>query len=499
MKLVSKNVISRFSNQTYSMQSMMEVFGRQPHHIAGYIRHKKQYSMGLMAITEMLGNIYADSNMSQMKLDGIEAYSFTYDVDVSQIPTLRFTRTCTSDGSGFLEFEIYLNDKFFSKYDIIALRNTQQLYVMEEPIKVSPDEYKYIVRLIAQKPSESVDIAYMVQNETARYVSNAHPEFSEYGTNKSWYNTERHIEHMTKIRAGQPYSSDFKATESLYFMTDKDIEKATVERGGRYKVFRLDSIEQQVLDHFFTSANTQLLLGRTNIDETTGRPTIQLANNQDVIIGNGLIAQYEKYAHYIDYTNLHVRDFQDAIENIAEKRGQSQGNHITVLCNRIFSRQKAKALQDQIGIIAPYNNGAWFFSKDFKPGEDGVTKHKVAKKILANDITVGATFSTYIYEGNTITFIVDEALTNHYQDRGYAIFIDTGVYEDEKGKTPAVHLKTLKGRELVKNHITGMGGINGSTSGVVSQSLDASRFEVLGWRGVCVRNPYAATILEENV
>lgn len=501
MKLVSKSTIARFSNQTYSFQSMMELMGRQPYHIAGYIRLKKQYSMGLLAITEALGNVYMEDGASYTKLKEIDTYSFTWDVEVEQIPTVRFTRSNTDTGSTGSPVTLYLESRYFSKYDVFALENTQLVYVLEEPERVADNEFKYTCKPILSS-GLGLDVRFTAEQKTARYTHNLHPEFSEYGTNKVHYNLERHINYLMKIRAGQKFSSDFRATQDLYFMSDADIKKAQDVRGGSYQVFKMPTIEQQVLDHFLKSANGALLFNRSTMDEETGRPFIQLENNQDVIGGDGIIAQYERYAYNIDYSKLSVKNFQEAIEYISDKRGMSQGNHVTVICNRIFSRQKASALQDAITLFAPQNNGTWFFTKDdpIAGVSDEYGGMKRMKKVkVPNEVAVGATFNTYIYEGNTVTFIVDEALTNHYRDRGYALFIDTGIYEDENGQIPAVHLKTLKGRALVKNTIPGMGGVDGTSDGVTNSALDAGNFQVLGWRGACVRNPYAAVIFEENI
>lgn len=505
MKLVNKDTIARFSNQAYDVQSMMALMGRQPHHIAGYIRHRKQFNQGLMAITEGLGNVYMEDMSNLKKLEDIDTFSFTWDVETSQIPVIRITRDLTEDGSTGGLVTIFMESRYFSKYDIFALENTQQLYVVSEPEKVGSYEFAYTCKVITTPRSgNAIQLEYARKNRTARYLYNAHTEWSEFGSTKQHYQTERHINWMTKIRADQEYSNDFRATEDLYFMSESDIRKAADVRGGTYKIFKLDSVEQQVLDHFILSANNSLLFGRSSMDERTGRSNIQINNNQDVIMGDGLIASYERYAQYIDYNRLSVRDFQDAIEFIVDKRGESQGNHITVIHNRRFSRQKANALQEAIQFFAPQNNGTWFFGRDEgstgSDHYDGMArKAKLAQKNIPNPIKVGATFNTYIYEGNTITFVEDSALTSHYRDRGYAIFVDTGLYEDEKGQVPGVHLKTLKGRALVKSHITGIGGIDGTTSGIASNAADGGRFVVLGWRGICVRNPYAAVIFEENI
>jgi len=280
--------------------------------------------------------------------------SFTWDVEVSQIPTVRFSRPSTSTGANGLPFDVYVQERYFAKNDVAALENTQLIYFLTEGEDTS-DGYKYSVQTMT---GTGLDTAYTAKNKTLRYVYNAQPEFSERGSTKHHYNTERHINYMTKIRADQDYSGDFRATQDLFFMTDADLKKAVSNGGGHYKIFKLSSIEQQVLDHFLVSANGALLFGRSTIDEATGRPRVQVDGSKNIIAGDGIIPQFERYAYYIDYTEdkLNVKDFQDAIENIADKRGQSQGNHITVICNRRFSRQKADALQSAINTFAASNN-----------------------------------------------------------------------------------------------------------------------------------------------
>ncbi|MCS7317140.1 MAG: hypothetical protein NZZ41_02305 [Candidatus Dojkabacteria bacterium] len=500
MRLVQKEAIARFSNQTYSLASFMDLMGRQPHLLPGYVRMKKQKDIGFMSIVETLGNIYYDDPQAFTKLTEIDTYSYTWRIDTSQIPTLRITRPCNQSGANGEIVQIYMDDRFFSKYDVFSLINGQQLFVISEPTRISASEFLYECRLVTSNPNEVLNNAFTQINSTARYVYNLHPEFSEYGTNKMWYNMETHTNWLSKIRAGQSYSSDLRAAQDLFFMTESDYKKAIDRHGGGYKIYVLTSIEQQVLDHFMRTANGVLLFGRSVMSEQNGRSLLQTDRGEDIIAGDGLIAQYERYAHYIDYSenSLNVRHFQDAIEYVAERRGQSTGNHITVVCNRRFSRQKARALQSELFAQNPY--GAWFFTKEKLNREDPITKSRYSHRVMANEIAVGATFNTYIYEGNTITFVVDEALTQYYkdQDRGYAIFIDTGLYETDNGTTPAVHLKTLKGRSMVKGHIPGMGGVSGTSNGIYSTALDASRFEIVGWRGVCVMNPYAATIMIEN-
>lgn len=502
MRLVSKDAIAKFSNQSMSMQSMTDLFGQQPHHFQGYVRmkmaHRGGQTLGLLSIVEGMGNVF-EVDPTAGRMTEISAYSFVWNVDVSQIPTVRFSESCNDSGLGGAPLTIILDDRFFSANDICALENTQQLFFMDDGERIADNRFRYTVRLVASKPTERIENRFTQARSTLRYVTNAHAEYSQRGTTKSWYNMEKHVNWMTKIRAGIEYSSDFRAVSDKYFMTESDFKKANTPRGGEYRVYLHDSIEQQVMDHFMISANNALLLGRSSMDEKTGRSNIQLIDNQDVIIGDGVIPQYERYAHWIDYSNnnLAVTHLQDAIENVVERRGLSQGNHITVFCNRRYHRAVQKTLQEQSRIFAP--NGTWFYTKDTINRVDPVTKTKQTNVInIPNAVSVGASFNTYVYAGNTISFVVDESLTNHYRDRGYAIFIDTGLYESSEGKMPAVNFVTLKGRSMIKASVPGVGGITGTSSGSVSTALDASRYEILGWRGARVMNPYAATIIVEN-
>lgn len=501
MKLVSKATIDRFNDQDYSMQSVMEVVGRHPEHIPSFVRLKDQFDFGLLAITEMLGNVF-EEDMKGEKFREIMGYSFTWDIETSQIPTIRLSRANTNDGTSGT-FKIYTNSRYFAKSDVAALENTQQIYFTSSARRISDYEFEYDVVAWGQGDL-ALETEYTDLNSTLRYVYNAHPEYSERGSNKYEYNMERHINYMTKIRAGQAYSSDLKALEEKYFVSDANYAK--MQKGikpSNFSIYRFNSIEEQVLKHFMRSCNGALLFGRSNMDEKTGRPLFQTELNEDIISGDGLIAQYERYAYPIQYNDLSVYNFQKAINHIREVRGQSTGNHITVLCNREFSNQKAIAFQDAIGLFAPQNDGTWFFTKNdnvLKGMTDkygGMKRYKETK--VPNSVSIGATFNTYTYEGNTITFVIDEALTKHYPDRGYGIFIDTGIYEENGKETAAVELVTMKGRKMIEGTVTGMGGANGTTSGQVATALDASRYEILGWRGLRVKAPYSAVIMEENV
>jgi hypothetical protein len=498
MLQVQKNTIARFSNQTYSVGSFMELMGRNPEHLPGLNRMRNQHKMGLATIFEAMGNLYVEDEKSMTKVQEVMTWQYKWNLDISQIPTVGVSRDFTTALAINETGQLFVNDRMFAQGDIFALTNTQQLYAVTEPERISDNEFLVTVKLWTNNPAERLDVRYTRANSRLRFLYKANEEFSERGSSKSWYQTETHTNYLTKIRVDQSYSSDLKATQDQYFMEEADYEKAM--KGGKdFKVYLFNSIEQKLFDDFQIQKNNAIVFGRSSMNPATNRSYIQNNRGEDIISGDGLIAQYEKEAYYVDYSdnNLSTNDFISAIESVCDRRGQSTGNHITCAVNRRFARAKYRALESKVFALNP--NGAWFYTKDDVSFEDKVTKSKVKNARMANEITVGATLNSYIYEGNVINFVVDEALTNHYQDRGYAIFIDTGLYQTEGGAVPNVNLLTLKNRALVRSGNAGIGGMSGGESGLVSHTGDYSTQTLLGWIGCRVTNPYAATIITENV
>ncbi len=123
MKLISKSVVDQLSTQMYTKESLTELLGRKPEHIAGYVQHKNQVlSHGLMAITEGLGNVYMDEQ-GFTPLKELSTWEFTWDVKQNQIPTIRFTRDATVPADVYAQFDIYLEARYFAPDDIFVFEN----------------------------------------------------------------------------------------------------------------------------------------------------------------------------------------------------------------------------------------------------------------------------------------------------------------------------------------------------------------------------------------
>lgn len=128
-----------------------------------------------------------------------------------------------------------------------------------------------------------------------------------------------------------------------------------------------------------------------------------------------------------------------------------------------------KLWQDINTVLGEYlanyrTDGTFMYSKSANKGEGGYIK-------------VGATFDSYIYAGNQITFVVDRALTREYPDKGYGVCID--LTADKTTGTPAIGKFALTGKDFITNKIEGVGGYDGKTSGSVASNVAGSKLVMM--------------------
>jgi hypothetical protein len=162
-----------------------------------------------------------------------------------------------------------------------------------------------------------------------------------------------------------------------------------------------------------------------------------------------------------------------------EKSDVPTGNIYAVVCNEKMYQQFGKLMKSDLRFQSP-NDGSYFYSK--KTG---------------GKVRVGAEFDSYTFQGNTITFMPDRALSQEYPDFAYGVFLDTGA--DLVSGRPNLAMFTLEGSEIVSGNLNGMGGQDGKTSGEVSTSVAGSSYHLLGYSAAVLFNPYKSFLLQENV
>lgn len=266
-------------------------------------------------------------------------------------------------------------------------------------------------------------------------------------------------------------------------MEDQFIKIAHGEGTGelKEKIFKLNKMEKDLLDNFQTVKNNHLLWGKTTMD-VNGKSTVLTEDGRPLIAGDGLIPQIERFASKYKFAKLNVNVINTVIETMNQKAATATGNHYTFVVNDRLWGQINSTLGDWLKLWG--STPTMLYSK--------ATSSMVKAD---NPVKVGATFVSYEIAGNTVTFMVDRALTKEYDRKAYGICLDMS--PDISTNQPAVAAFTLKGAEFVTSKYPGVGGVDGVTSGVVSSPVAGSKLIVAGYSGIVAFAPYRSFIIEE--
>lgn len=454
MRIIEANNIPKWTD-TKTLQDLGMLVGMKPHMSKNLVTLYP--GLSVQKLTEQLGAVY---NKKATNLNEIDSFSYEWKIQVNRIPRIKITVDCTEDGAGQTEFPIILENPYYAKNEVFELENEQQLFVKRPGEKLTEGNWKYYVQLVSGSKDSKVNTAFMTRGKETKYISNYHPELSERGYNKFMHNFEKHMNYISRHRAGDSFSGDYKALAKKYF-----------EHAGEY--FQMTTMEKQLLDYLYLSFENAMLLGHGNFNDNH-EILIQEADGRPIPMGQGIIQQIRNYCDQQRYTILSRKVLDDLISSVVERLPKKTGNRIAIICNWRLYKQ-AQALLDSILGARLDNN--YFHS------------------VSGGKIKVGAHYNAYEFAGNIITFMENEALTERYPDKGYGVFLDTGIYEGE----PNISMYTLSGMSLFRGDLDGMGGQTGNSSGKISTTVHGGRIEWMGYRGAKVANPYAAGIIEEYV
>lgn len=455
MKVVDISMMPNGAN-TKTMQDLGAMIGLKPEMSRAIVTLYPNLS--LQKLTEQLGAVYA-KDVSNLK--EIESFSFEWMIKTNQIPRIKFAEDCTETGEGGAEFRVILEKKFYDPRDTFELENDQQLFVKRQPRLLAPGKWEYWVVLIGNDYARKANITFMTRGKSTKYVSNFHPELSERGYSKMFYNVEKHRGYIGRHRVGDSVSGDFAKLKDKY-----------LEHGGLW--FKMSTMEKELLDQLYLSFENAMLLGHGNFDDR-GNCLIQEEDGRPIPMGEGVITQVKRFCGQQRYSTLTINHFKNAINDVIEKLEKKSGNNIVAIVNYRFYTQVQSVLDTT---LYPRVTDNYFYTK---------TNGK---------IKVGAEYNAYSFAGNTITFMQNDALTERYPDRGYCLILDASLYDGE----PNIQMMTIKGMSMFKGSQLGMGGKTGGESVEnLGTMVHGHRVEYMGYRGVKVSNPYGAHILEENI
>ena len=373
---------------------------------------------------------------------------------------------------------MYFRERYFEKYDTFKIdESRQQCIVKTTPQRKADNFWEYTVQLIDADYSAVLDLNACQPGMTARFLSNIMPEYHEIGFTKYQSNIEKNRQWITEHRNDISYSSRYAQ------MQDQFIKIAQGEGTGemKEKIFKLNKMEKDLLDSFQISKNNALLWQKTTMD-ANGKSTVLTEDGRQLIAGDGLIPQIERFASKFKYAKLNVNVMNTVIDQMNQKAANATGNHYTFIVNDRMWGQVNTSLGDWLKLWG--STPTMLYSK--------ATQSLVKAD---NPMKVGGTFVSYEVAGNTITFMVDRALSKEYPNKGYGICLDMS--PDITTNQPAVGCFTLEGAEFVNSKYPGVGGVDGITSGVVSSPVAGSKLIVAGYSGIVMFAPYKSFIVEE--
>lgn len=423
----------------------------------------------VMSMTDAVWNIFY-KNVPPQKAESLESRSFDWSVETNFIKFVEFAQAPEYVGIGE-EICFYFKERYYEKYDIFRIEESrQQIIVTQRPVRRADNLWEVIGRIVDNDYSSILDVEACQPGMLTRWQSSPAPELSEEGYCKSTSNVEQHRNFMTFYRNDISWSSEFAVKQDSYFKC---------EDGDNTVVYKMDPLEKQLTDSFMLSKAQGSLFNKTNINPITGKcTTVDPDTGRPVPIGEGLVPQIERWANKISYNKLNKSVLAMAMSQLAEKSDELEGNEWMIVCNKKMWDDVQIFLHQWLGNASTDGAYLWSASKD-------------------GYIQVGATFNTYKFGGNLVTFKVDKAMTLEYgTQKGYGILID--LTADKAQGKPALATYTLKGQDYRVNTLAGVGGLDGMSSGPVATAVAGSKKIATGYAGVMVACPYKSVIIYQE-
>ena len=423
----------------------------------------------LMNFVDSVLNVYSKS--AKKGFEGSRSTIVEWNIDVDFIKKVFVSMDSIPPNQGVNGeiFSVTFREKYFDPRDVFYVGEGRQTYlVLSKAHRLATDKWVYQIQLITNNPLETIADSVFVKEAYAIYSHNIYSEWSERGYVKHQANMETHRNHMTFIRSSESWSMQYAAMEDFF------IETATKE-GKAYLTYKQK--EKNAIDHFVNSRESQGMTGRTNFD-VNGKCMMQdPEDGQDMPTGDGIIAQVEKHAEVFAIDVLTSEILEEALAAMRKRSGKMTGNKYVVMSNTILWDAFQRLMKSDLRWIA--QDASYFYSKE-----------------KGGDVKVGATFSSYEFSGNTITFMPSKALSDRYENKAYGIILDAGI--DQTTNKPNIAAYSLKGNEFIIGRENGMGGQDGKTSGIVSSGRTGSAFHVSGSAMYVVHNPYKSVLFEGN-
>lgn len=99
----------------------------------------------------------------------------------------------------------------------------------------------------------------------------------------------------------------------------------------------MPGIKKVLLDNFMEARNNNLMWQKTTMD-ANGKCTLHDRQGRDLIAGDGIMPQFNRYCSKYNYAKLSTNVLTEAMTDLAEKCQESTGNVFTFIVNDILFR-----------------------------------------------------------------------------------------------------------------------------------------------------------------
>ena len=458
--------------ETRTYEDFYKFLGTKPHLLG--IVSTMYPDLTASFLTESLANIVT-LNKNTDKYRPIDSMYFEWNIDANYIKRIKFAADVTDAGASGTEISFTFTERYYEKYDIFKIDGSmQQCIVISRPVRLADNNWQVYARLVDNNYSSVLDTTACLAGMTTRFQSVAMPEMHEEGYAKYQSNIEKHRNYLTTYRVDDSQSALYGAHEDVFL----NIASGKADGSTKEGLFKMTTMEKNLMENFLTVRNQGSLFNKTNVD-ANGKATIQDPDTgRPIYIGDGILPQIEAYASKYTYNRLTTTVLETALHTMSQKSAQPTGNNYMFIVNEKMWMQLQSTLSEYL----------WKFKIN-------LGSYAWSKKANGN-LSVGATFDTYEFGNNTITFKVDRTFTREYgSEKGFGMAIDLSA--DLVTGKPAMEMFTLKNCQFITNKYPGVGGFSGSESGIVSSPVAASKLINWGIAGVGVYNPGRSFILRE--
>jgi hypothetical protein len=211
--------------ETRTVQNFNTVFGDKPQKLG--LVATLYPDLAINILTEALQNIFYNKEKKANSFQPINAMAVEWTIDVNYIMKVAIVQdvTVATPGLNKEPVSLVLEKKYYDKNDTFTLENHQQAFVIAPPKQLGPGKWEHIVTLVGNDYSKSFDPRFLKKGKVTRYRSNFHPELSERGYTKYTSNTEEHRNWLSRHRASDTVSADYKIRESVYLEVAKKDKK----------------------------------------------------------------------------------------------------------------------------------------------------------------------------------------------------------------------------------------------------------------------------------